>query len=609
MSGSPIEIDLTNSDGENAGNEPRSKGKGRAHPMLPIEIADTPSPAATQAEYDMDDEDIPLPTAEDVEEEDSDLLEVEIITRQEFENHTRYAAGNELPFNHEIAPYAPLLGNGRLEAGEDVELIDGDFLRVTHIVRDKALPRADPLAYILRGILLRRQRSLDNMFSRTTNELAAIILVPMDDNRPHFVSGLEDRPLTSFVCIREIVFTNAIFPQFSFRNLEGAARKFFRMPCGDGPLAMTYLKKDKAVEEARLVCRMKVVKRYIMDGKREKLVSNAFRRLLPDEADPKYRKSPVELFREWREGWREQTDRPKAAAASRKASDLSITSASSRKRSADVIILDDSDDDKLSSAKPSQTPILKTYSLFDFFCGSGGVSEAARLAGLNVKYAIDNQKCAVRTHQKNHRRCTTMHNDVADFIAMVKPGEIQVDVIHSSNPCRYWSFNHTIAGKDDEMNEAIAYTAEEAGKKFRPRIFTFEQTPGLCGIEKHRANWQLFMRQLTSVGYDVEWRVISFADYGNPQARKRLIIFAAWYVICFLVHQTLTNSFVVPANSFQSFPVQLTASLVQDFAATRQSMKRLVTCLVVLHSTTQMSCARNTAISHTTCLRLLGIYL
>lgn len=543
LSGSPIEIDLTNSDSENAGNEPRSKGKGRAHPMLPIEIADTPSPAATQAEYDMDDEDIPLPTAEDVEEEDSDLLEVEIITRQEFENHTRYAAGNELPFNHEIAPYAPLLGNGRLEAGEDVELIDGDFLRVTHIVRDKALPRADPLAYILRGILLRRQRSLDNMFSRTTNELAAIILVPMDDNRPHFVSGLEDRPLTSFVCIREIVFTNAIFPQFSFRNLEGAARKFFRMPCGDGPLAMTYLKKDKAVEEARLVCRMKVVKRYIMDGKKEKLVSNAFRRLLPDEADPKYRKSPVELFREWREGWREQTDRRKAAAASRKASDLSITPASSRKRSADVIILDDSDDDKLSSAKPSQTPILKRYSLFDFFCGSGGVSEAARLAGLNVKYAIDNQKCAVRTHQKNHRRCTTMHNDVADFIAMVKPGEIQVDVIHSSNPCRYWSFNHTIAGKDDEMNEAIAYTAEEAGKKFRPRIFTFEQTPGLCGIEKHRANWQLFMRQLTSVGYDVEWRVISFADYGNPQARKRLIIFAAWYVNAFsFIKHLLTPS-------------------------------------------------------------------
>lgn len=164
----------------------------------------------------------------------------------------------------------------------------------------------------------------------------------------------------------------------------------------------------------------------------------------------------------------------------------------------------------------------------DLFCGSGGVSEAARLAGLVVKYAVDNKLCAVRTHQKNHRRCKTLHQDVSDFIGLIEARQIMVDIIHSSNPCRYWSFNHTTPGKDDEMNEAIAYTVEESARKFRPRILTFEQTPGLCAMKQHRANWQLFMRQLTSVGFDVEWRVISFADYGNSQARRRLIIFAAW---------------------------------------------------------------------------------
>lgn len=557
-SASPQPIDLTASDDEEVEGEPRSKGKERAL-VPPAELADAPSPSAAQAEYDLDDADIPIPSTEELEEEDSDLLEFEIITKQEFEKHTRHDVATEVPENHEITRYAPLPGNGRLEAGIDVELDDGDFLRIVYVVRNKALPRADLQAYTLRGILLRRQRRIDNMFQKDTNELVAVILVPMDDNRPHFVSGLEDRPLTSFICIREIVFTNAIAPKFSFRNLDGAKDKYFDEERIDGytKLHLRGEKLNRAAAEARLVCRIKAVKRYVMDGKKEKLVSNAFRRLLPEEADPAYSIPTAELFKEWREP---KAAERKAKTVSRKLSEVSIASGSSRKRSADVIVIDDSDDEVLISTPPSckrsRTSMTseaitgsggresfsksqpsssvsanmtrKEYALMDLFCGSGGVSEAARLAGLVVRYAVDNKKCAVRTHQKNHRRCTTLHKDVSSFIGMIKPYEIVVDIIHSSNPCRYWSFNHTTAGKDDEMNEAIAYTAEEATKKFRPRILTFEQTPGLCALGKHRDNWQMFMRQLTCHGYDVEWRVISFADYGNSQARRRLIILAAW---------------------------------------------------------------------------------
>lgn len=162
-----------------------------------------------------------------------------------------------------------------------------------------------------------------------TNELIAMILVPIDEDRPHFVSGLEDRPLTSFICIREIVFTNAIAPRSSFRNLAGAKKKYFDIEYENGK-RYKYLRGEKlhrAAAEARLVCRIKAVKQYAMDGRKEKLVSSAFRRLLPEEAGPGYSIPTAELFEEWREP---KPIERKAKTVSRKLSEVSIASGSLR---------------------------------------------------------------------------------------------------------------------------------------------------------------------------------------------------------------------------------------------------------------------------------------
>lgn len=129
------------SDDEEFEDEPRSKGKEMAL-VPPAELTGATAPSAAQAEYDLDDADIPIPTIDELAEDDNDLLEFEIITKQESEKHTRYDVATEVPDNHEITRYAPLPNNGRLEPGIDVELDDRDFIRIVYVVRNKAWPRA-----------------------------------------------------------------------------------------------------------------------------------------------------------------------------------------------------------------------------------------------------------------------------------------------------------------------------------------------------------------------------------------------------------------------------------------------------------------------------------
>jgi DNA (cytosine-5)-methyltransferase 1 len=62
----------------------------------------------------------------------------------------------------------------------------------------------------------------------------------------------------------------------------------------------------------------------------------------------------------------------------------------------------------------------------------------------------------------------------------------------------------------------------------RPEIVFLENVPRLLSspaIHKGQ-NFAIVIRSLIKLGYDVEWRTINAADYGMPQARKRVFILA-----------------------------------------------------------------------------------
>ncbi|KAI5369820.1 Putative C-5 cytosine methyltransferase, S-adenosyl-L-methionine-dependent methyltransferase [Septoria linicola] len=542
----------------------RPKGKGRAQ-----QETESPRTATAAALDELNMNEI------DMEDEMNDDLELQEVTRQEYEEATYHRIAKEVPANHELVESVCHSGGAVITAGTNIELCDGDFLRVVYIIRNKELDRHSDEAYSVRGILLRRYKAMNGFFPFRTNELVAIVLMPMDDGRPHLVAGLEDRSLTTFSCVREIVFTNAAFPDFSFRDYPDQVAKWCEKKWVNGELHYILPTQSAVSEEGRLVCRYKSVKLFKKDRGQVKLHSNAFYILEPEEADLKYRRAKPQLVKQWFRASRAPETIPDQQSSGR-GDNLNVTPKSSSRMSRFVVDLtiDDEIEDTatLSSKKrktsgtsslhPEQaggarkdirqagssgrtvsselmiTPRKRKLSLkrverqligvvMDLFAGSGGASEAAKKAGLSVDVAVDIKKCAVRSHQRNHRQCRTILEDVGTFIMNAKVGQIICDIIHSSNPCRFWSPLHTTPGKDDDANYASAYMVEAAAKKFGSRLMSFEQTPGFCAIQKHEREWHMFICQFIQIGFSVEWRIINFADTSNAQRRKRLIIFAA----------------------------------------------------------------------------------
>jgi C-5 cytosine-specific DNA methylase len=182
---------------------------------------------------------------------------------------------------------------------------------------------------------------------------------------------------------------------------------------------------------------------------------------------------------------------------------------------------------KTTSPLSIQQKRIRRYTFGDAFCGAGGTSRGAKMAGLRVEWGFDSAVNPISSFQSNFFGAHAYHSS-ADCFTQLQDDDHKVDILHISPPCQPFSPAHTVAGKDDETNEASFLGTAAVIKKTRPRIVTFEQTSGLA---ERRDEWLTAMiHVIAELGFSVRWKVVNLAEYGLPQARKRLILIASWCV-------------------------------------------------------------------------------
>ena len=101
----------------------------------------------------------------------------------------------------------------RLHPKVFVELQDGDFMKIVHIVEDRR-----SLDVTIRGWIFRRTRTTDGVFNAKRNEVCWMTYIDDDDPRDHSIQGLETRVVTQVVKRRQIRLTNQSFPALSYRD-------------------------------------------------------------------------------------------------------------------------------------------------------------------------------------------------------------------------------------------------------------------------------------------------------------------------------------------------------------------------------------------------------
>lgn len=188
---------------------------------------------------------------------------------------------------------------------------------------------------------------------------------------------------------------------------------------------------------------------------------------------------------------------------------------------------------------PSEPRRTRRPTAIDLFAGCGGLSLGLEQAGFDVLAAVEYDPVHAAVHEFNFPRTETVCADVARLSAeelreaaargAVRFGQEssqalagQVDVIAGGPPCQGFS---TIGKRliDDPRNQLIFHFFRLVAA-LRPRYFVMENVPGMRA-GGHAGLLERLVAEFRAAGYEVTPpQVLSAADFGVPQARRRLIV-------------------------------------------------------------------------------------
>ncbi|WDD36476.1 DNA cytosine methyltransferase (plasmid) [Nostoc sp. UHCC 0926] len=215
-----------------------------------------------------------------------------------------------------------------------------------------------------------------------------------------------------------------------------------------------------------------------------------------------------------------------------------IKKAKTKKLSPKSDVCKNFDDTKLKPVLPDDAPIAVVL-----FAGGGGIEAGMVQAGIRPVIAVEfdptkpNLSRAIpsahfvnaKTHHHNFNEygCRIIQLTVQEvaqsrFLGFPR----HPDYLHASPVCANVSLAHTAkAGKGietaDDLTAVIAVA--EAIRQLQPRVFTLENVPRY----QNSQSFAIILDALEQEGYSVDYSVVNMADFGLPQARRRLVLVAS----------------------------------------------------------------------------------
>ena len=158
---------------------------------------------------------------------------------------------------------------------------------------------------------------------------------------------------------------------------------------------------------------------------------------------------------------------------------------------------------------------IKIASLFS---GCGGFDHGFEAAGLRIHFAADQNADAVECYNSSLR-------PVARRLTIDKHFEFafQPDVIIAGPPCQGFSTGGGYKA-NDERNDLLITTCSIIAR-CKPKLAIIENVEALTN-RRNSGYFNAALEALASAGYHCEWSVLSAADFGVAQRRRRTVIVA-----------------------------------------------------------------------------------
>lgn len=173
----------------------------------------------------------------------------------------------------------------------------------------------------------------------------------------------------------------------------------------------------------------------------------------------------------------------------------------------------------------------QTKRAIDLFCGCGGISVGAQLAGYEIVAGLDIEKNYISSFIHNFPNAHAITDSITtlsapDFARRVgiKPGEL--DLLVGGPPCQGFSKNVPRKHRylEDPKNLLVKSFLDYA-EYLRPRTILMENVAEMKNGFDGQYTDEV-VKRLELAGYTVNHAVLNAADYGVPQRRKRAFFFA-----------------------------------------------------------------------------------
>ena len=165
---------------------------------------------------------------------------------------------------------------------------------------------------------------------------------------------------------------------------------------------------------------------------------------------------------------------------------------------------------------------MKKLKVFEAFAGYGGASYGLKRSKIEFEVVgfSEIDKFASEFYQKNHPK-TYNYGD----ITKIEPNKIpDFDIFTGGFPCQPFSQVGMGLGEDDTRG-TLFHDIIRICKVKKPKHILLENVKGLKTI-KHGSTLKTIVSKLTKLGYDVVTEVMNSKNFGIPQNRERVWIYA-----------------------------------------------------------------------------------
>ncbi len=173
--------------------------------------------------------------------------------------------------------------------------------------------------------------------------------------------------------------------------------------------------------------------------------------------------------------------------------------------------------------------MIENCTVVDVFCGVGGLTHGFVLEGFNVIAGIDSDPACKFPYEANNPGSRFINSRIEDLSIDDVKGLFPKDhikILVGCAPCQpYSSYNHRKVDRNDKWKLVSIFG--DLICSLEPDVVSMENVPDLATFKKGRI-YKDFLTKLGKAGYIITNRPeIYCPDYGIPQQRTRLVMFAS----------------------------------------------------------------------------------